>query len=1498
MRRILHQWLAHTGLVFLCIFVLFGVWLLVFDKKKVVTDEVSAADQDLVSKDQGSLDKHEKDNPKKNEITDQPADEEAELLAGTQQSSSKALSEIWPGADVLIEETSNPDKQGNYRRVTIIQPRDLPYPVRIEKKLATDPATGEEKLLSENEVVADRVIIKLKPGQDEESIKKIIDEVGGVLHTPFQGSGFMIVELSELTIEAVPEAIQVISTRRDVLEYVEPDYIIHAALIPDDPRFVDGTQLGLNNLGQNGGTDDADIDAPEGWEIIHDASNVTIAVIDTGTRYTHQDLAENMWVNAGETPNDKIDNDQNGVIDDIFGFNSINNTGDPNDDNGHGTLVAGIIGAVGDNGIGVTGIAWRTQLMAVKFLSEDGNGVVTDAVECINYSRLNGAQVINASWSGGGFSQTMLNAIEETRKAGILFVTAAGNLSNDNDLVPLFPANFFLDNIVSVASSTRNDEISHFSNFGESTVDIAAPGSAIFTTFNRTDFDYVTRSGTSMAAPYISGVIALLKANFPNEDHKTLINRLLVGGDKVSETQDKVRSGARVNLSASLNLETVPELPEFIEPLRTQAAGEGESVIFHVEVSGDPPLTYNWSKDGQPIPGATQNFLIVDNIDISKEGIYKVKVGNEFGVNGSSASLFVATVRPELGEALDTLDFNWRSVGFALWLDQSDDTRDGVDAAASGFISDGLISQFGTTIEGPGSGSFWWRSSSEVLFDFLLFVIDGEQQISISGINDWSEYTFSIPEGEHVLAWAYTKDESLSIGDDRGYVDNFVFSPENIIPPQIVSESTNRVATPGANVKFSVIATGSGPLNYQWEKDGTVLAGETKALLNLTDVKPTDTGTYRVEVSNSAETTLSNIFNLSVQASNNALSLALDNNDWPWNNGNDVPWFNQDTIAFDGFDSLQGGSISDNESSSFETSVIGPGLISFYWKVSSEDGNDELTFIIDDQPRESISGEVEWQQVNFSVPAGAHVLRWVYVKNGSLTLGADTGWIDQFQFKSIDADLPFLTRQPKNTLVFLGERVSFNAEASGAQPLIYQWRKNDSALLGENSNTLELTATSSSDAGAYAVEVTNSFGSVMSDRVALTVFNDGDPLGQALELSESTWKTDGSNKWFPQAVVNRDGNDALQSGPLKDGQFSEFSINLEGSRTLSFWWKVSSEQNRDYLRFYIDNTRIAEISGIFDWQQQHIPIPEGIHNLRWIYEKDFNGSKGQDAAWVDNLSFNPVSNEINTTLDTGELVWNLGGDASWYSQEITTFDGNMALQSGNITNGEETWVETTVIGPGILSFWWRVHSEEGDDTLGFYFNDEPVEKISGNSGWQRKSYSFGGEAHTLRWRYAKNASRSKGQDAAWLDQVFYLGNTVPLENWQARHFSSAELNDPLISGNLADADDDGVANILEYAVGQDPRLPDRLGLPTVATIVINKVEYLTLRYQRNKLATDVNYLVEVSNDLKTWDSSPGTTVEIGVTYLDAETELVLVRDTVSINSVSKRFMRLRVEEID
>src|SRR5438552_1926066 len=273
----------------------------------------------------------------------------------------------------------------------------------------------------------------------------------------------------------VPQAIADYQNSGQVA-YAEPAYIRYLTVTnPNDPKYTDGTLWNLNNTGQNGGTADADIDAPEGWDKQTNANNVIVAVIDTGVRYTHEDLAANMWTNPGEIAGDNIDNDGNGYTNDVHGINARTGSGDPNDDYSHGTHVAGIIGAIGNNGTGVVGVAWGVKLMALKAFDSSGNTSDDDLIECINYATTKRANIINASWGGGPFSQSMREAIAAARNQGILFVAAAGNNFADNDSTLFYPASYDLDNIISVAATTRTDAKASYSDTGLVSVHIGAP---------------------------------------------------------------------------------------------------------------------------------------------------------------------------------------------------------------------------------------------------------------------------------------------------------------------------------------------------------------------------------------------------------------------------------------------------------------------------------------------------------------------------------------------------------------------------------------------------------------------------------------------------------------------------------------------------------------------------------------------------------------------------------------------------------------------------------------------------------------------------------------------------------------------------------------------------------------------------------------------------------------------------------------------------------------
>jgi subtilisin family serine protease len=340
--------------------------------------------------------------------------------------------------------------------------------------------------------------------------------------------------------------------RSGLVAFAEPDYWARVALTPNDPAFADGWLWHLHNVGQKGGRADADIDAPEGWETLISASNIIIAIVDTGVRYTHEDLAANLWVNPGEIPRNGLDDDRNGYVDDVHGINAVTASGDPSDGYGHGTQVAGLAGALGHNGVGTAGVAWRVKLMACRWSNDAGEGSISDIVQCIEYARAKGAHIINASFVVTNETAALLTAISACRRAGVIVVAAAGNDATDNDVRPSYPASYSLDNVVAVCATTRRDDLAEFSNFGATSLDLGAPGLDVYSTLHEHDQAYVVNGGTSFAAPIVSGALALLKARFPQMTYREWIERLLGTVDPLPALQGKCATGGRLNLARAL----------------------------------------------------------------------------------------------------------------------------------------------------------------------------------------------------------------------------------------------------------------------------------------------------------------------------------------------------------------------------------------------------------------------------------------------------------------------------------------------------------------------------------------------------------------------------------------------------------------------------------------------------------------------------------------------------------------------------------------------------------------------------------------------------------------------------------------------------------------------------------------------------------------------------------------------------------------------------------
>ena len=367
--------------------------------------------------------------------------------------------------------------------------------------------------------------------------------------------GMMLVQAT-----ASASAVQAYLSALSTVSYFGPNGQVSILKTPNDSSY--GSLWGMNNTGQSGGTVDADIDAPEAWDLSTGSSSIVVGVIDTGVDYNHPDLAANIWTNPLETPGNGLDDDANGFIDDIHGYDFVNNDGDPMDDNGHGTHCAGTIGGTGNDTVGVVGVNWSSSIMALKFLAANREGNDADAIRAINYATMMrhshgvNIRVLSNSWGGGPFNQAMLDAIDASGNEGILFVAAAANggiddVGDNNDTLPHYPSSYTSQSIVSVAATDHNDALAGFSNYGVTSVDLAAPGISILSTTPGNT--YGSFSGTSMATPHMAGIAALGWSFRPNVTVAEMKSSLLAGVDLIAGLNGKTVTGGRANAIRTLH---------------------------------------------------------------------------------------------------------------------------------------------------------------------------------------------------------------------------------------------------------------------------------------------------------------------------------------------------------------------------------------------------------------------------------------------------------------------------------------------------------------------------------------------------------------------------------------------------------------------------------------------------------------------------------------------------------------------------------------------------------------------------------------------------------------------------------------------------------------------------------------------------------------------------------------------------------------------------------
>jgi len=425
------------------------------------------------------------------------------------------------------------------------------------------PAEEKRRATSTTEAIAltdirgfgrPEVLVKFKSGVSQETIDELTSRMNDRVEDRIENApGWEAIDdLDNANVNAIIAQYSSIPQ----VEFVEENYEIKAddsllPVLPHDPQF--GEQWALANSGQRGGKKGADVSATLAWATTTGSDDIVVAVLDSGVDYNHEDLAPNMWTRPDSMP--PYQDNELGAIDDVNGFNAIDNASDPMDENGHGTHCAGIIGAEGENDLGIAGVNWHVRIMPLKFMNAGGYGTTKDAIEAINYvidrkkAGVN-VRIISASWGGTQRSRALEEVIRKAYENDILFVAAAGNSSVNNDRNPHYPSSYNVPNVVSVAALDRNDQLAGFSNYGVKSVAVAAPGVDILSTWLGNSYE--EKSGTSMATPVVAGVAALVLAEHPHMSVDDLRKKLLASSDPIVALKGKVGSGGRINAAKAV----------------------------------------------------------------------------------------------------------------------------------------------------------------------------------------------------------------------------------------------------------------------------------------------------------------------------------------------------------------------------------------------------------------------------------------------------------------------------------------------------------------------------------------------------------------------------------------------------------------------------------------------------------------------------------------------------------------------------------------------------------------------------------------------------------------------------------------------------------------------------------------------------------------------------------------------------------------------------------
>jgi subtilisin family serine protease len=1029
-----------------------------------------------------------------------------------------------------------------------------------------------------------------------------------------------------------------------LFEYVEADNVVSVSLAPTDRAFADGTLWGLMNYGQNGGVAGADIGVTNAWDITTGSTNVIVAVLDTGIRYTHRDLATQMWRNPNEIAGNSIDDDGNGYIDDVFGINVITGSGNPLDDNNHGTHVAGTIGAAANDGNPHVGVAWKVRLMACKFEGADGLGFTGDAITCIDYAIAKGAKIINISWGSSVYNQALFDSISNARARQVLFVAGAGNDSNDIDSNPMYPASYQLDNIIAVAALDRSDRLASFSNYGHNSVDLGAPGVAIYSSTAGSDTDYDVYQGTSMAAPHVTGVAALIAARSTNATIAEMRARLLTTTVPVADLRDKSVTGGRVNAYRALTAASDRNLEVYVDPPDGSDILAGSSTPVFVTVNdlyGVTNATVTGSYTGSTNIAFVNTGRAPDQL--ANDNIYSALL--QVPTNAGSLNLRLAISAPAKNATNVTVTYR------IVLRPANDDFANAAKIPALGAFGDNTIvatNKFATLERNEPAhagvssvrASLWWTWTptfpGDVLvdttgssFDTVVAVYAGDSLTSLREIASADDsggrrqgYLHFVADGDTTYRIVIAGHDLNQVGTVRlrvepgGQADTVAplvvidYPPSglmltNALDRRIVVRGTAYDPMPyGSGIKEVVVAaTGgvgspaTGLTNWTWTNQlqygvNTITAEASDFAGNISQKKT-------VQVIYRPPDPINDIFLAAIELQGSSGSVVATNINAtkelgePKHAGNQggksVWWFLQ--APSDGVLALN------TTNSTFDT------LLAVY----TGDRVNNLTLIASND--DAYNGAT-YSKLTQAV-RGNHVYHIAADgyggSSGTLTLN----------YSFTPASIVSLTVTSPNGRVSPG-----------------------SGLYGVDS-TVNLYATPDPgyEFAGWAGDVKsylNPLTVVMTTDLTLTaqfvlhVPTDDFETGN---LTKLPWTTSGGAPWIVQNAVVSKGTYAARSGVITNLEQSILTLEVATpSGVGTFDYKVSSEPFWDRLEFLLNGVVQQVWSGEVDWNKYGFLLPAGTNRLEWRYSKDVFFSEGLDAAFIDNLELPTQQPEAGSSV--------------------------------------------------------------------------------------------------------------------------------------------------------------------------------------------------------------------------------------------------------------------------